>query len=62
MNGAICLKELSDVQIKDYLNSIKKSHLYSLITKNKAFIDLIRAPLFLNMIAIAEKKYQIFRK
>ncbi|ABW32775.1 NACHT domain-containing protein [Acaryochloris marina] len=55
MNGAICLSELSNQQIEDYLVSIKQQHLYSFFSQNPAILNLVHTPLFLSMIISAEQ-------
>ena len=54
MNGAICLTELSNRQIQGYLESVGRSHLWSLVSQNQTLKDLVSAPLFLSMIVIAD--------
>ncbi len=49
MNGAICLTELSSGQIQGYLESVRRSHLWSLVSHNQTLKDLLRAPLFLSL-------------
>ncbi|MGK7928450.1 MAG: NACHT domain-containing NTPase, partial [Spirulina sp.] len=56
MNGAICLTELSDRQIRVYLESVERSHLWNLIDNNETLRDLVRAPLFLSMIVFVDSK------
>ena len=55
MNGAICLTELSEKQIKEYLESIEKHHIWSSVRQNQTIQELVRAPLFLSMIIIADQ-------
>jgi F0F1-type ATP synthase assembly protein I len=55
LHGAICLQELSDKQIKEYLNQFNKIQLWQSIQQNSDFLELARTPLFLSMMIIAYK-------
>ncbi len=56
MNGAVCLKELLNDQIKGYLDSVGRSSLWSVVSNNETLKNLVNAPLFLSMMVIAEQK------
>ncbi len=55
MNGAIYLTELSSRQIQGYLESVKRSYLWPLVSHNQTLKDLVSAPLFLSMIVVADQ-------
>jgi hypothetical protein len=55
MNGAICLSELSDDQITDYFESVERSSLDVVVRQNPTLKELVRAPLFLSLIVIADQ-------
>ena len=57
LNGAIRLTELTEEQIKDYLEKLDKKHLWSQIKQNHELNDLIRAPLFLSMLVVTDQAY-----
>jgi predicted NACHT family NTPase len=59
--GAVCLQPLSDIQIQDYLHSLNRSELWSVIQKNadlKKLLELtsegdpglLRVPLFVKLL------------
>lgn len=52
LNAAVCLRQLSQQQIKRYLELIKKPELLSLISHNSMIMDLVSSPLFLSMFVI----------
>ena len=59
LNGAIYLQPLSRRQISEYLSSIKLSELWDSIQNSSIVLELINAPLFLSMLALAYKQISI---
>jgi GTPase SAR1 family protein len=55
LHGAICLQELSDEQIRDYLNQLNRGDLWQSIQSNHEFLELARTPLLLSMMLVAYK-------
>ncbi|HEY9631214.1 MAG TPA: hypothetical protein V6C84_28315, partial [Coleofasciculaceae cyanobacterium] len=53
LNGAICLKELTDRQIQSYLASANQPALWNAIAEDKALLELVRPPLLLSMTVLA---------
>jgi|GEM_PF-857189 len=59
LNGAIYLKPLNRTQIAEYLSSVKLADLWSSIQNSSVVLDLISAPLFLSMLALAYKQISV---
>ncbi|AKG20747.1 NACHT domain-containing protein [Calothrix sp. 336/3] len=53
LHGAICLQELSDGQIRDYLNQLNRGDLWQSIQSNHEFLELARTPLLLSIMLVA---------
>jgi hypothetical protein len=53
LNGAICLKELTDRQIQSYLASANQPALWNAIAEDEALLELVRPPLLLSMTVLA---------
>ncbi len=54
MNGAIYLKPLSDDQIQQYLERLKRSSIWKeTIINEPSLLELCRKPLFLTMLVVA---------
>lgn len=54
LNGAICLKQLNDLQIESYLHSLRKDKLWRLTKQYLKLLSLARTPFFLNIIILLE--------
>jgi DNA polymerase III delta prime subunit len=53
LHGAVCLQELSDGQIQDYLQRLQRGDLWQSIQNNAEFLELARTPLLLSMMVVA---------
>ncbi|NJL61453.1 MAG: NACHT domain-containing protein [Methylacidiphilales bacterium] len=53
LHGAVCLQELSDGQIRDYLHQLNRGDLWQSIQSNGEFLELARIPLLLSMMLVA---------
>lgn len=53
LHGAICLQELSNGQIRNYLNQLHRGDLWQSIQGNGEFLELARTPLLLSMMLVA---------
>ncbi len=53
LSNAVLIQALSDAQIRGYLNTQTLQHVYTEIAADEQLLDLARAPLLLNMIAVA---------
>ncbi|MBD2347028.1 NACHT domain-containing protein [Anabaena subtropica] len=53
LHGAICLQPLSDRQIQDYVNDLRRLHVWQEIQRNPEFLELARTPLLLSMMVVA---------
>jgi hypothetical protein len=53
LHGAICLQELSDGQIRDYLHQLNRGDLWQSVQNNPEFLELARTPLLLSMMVVA---------
>jgi DNA polymerase III delta prime subunit len=53
LHGAVCLQELSDGQIRDYLTQLQREDLWQSIQNNAEFLELARTPLLLSMMVVA---------
>jgi DNA polymerase III delta prime subunit len=53
LHGAVCLQELCDGQIQDYLHQLNRRDLWQSIKNNLEFLELARTPLFLSMMVVA---------
>ncbi|NJR17251.1 MAG: NACHT domain-containing protein [Calothrix sp. CSU_2_0] len=53
LHGAVCLQELSDGQIRDYLHQLNRGDLWQSIQSNSEFLELARIPLLLSMMLVA---------
>ncbi|MEO0532487.1 MAG: NACHT domain-containing protein [Cyanobacteria bacterium P01_A01_bin.123] len=47
LNGAICLELLTDIQLQDYLNSLRMGDLWQTLQQDTALLGLVRTPLVL---------------
>ena len=60
LNGAIYLQPLSNKQIQQYLKSINRSRIWNnTIIKKRSLLELIRKPLFLTMLVVADPERPI---
>lgn len=63
LNGAIYLRPLSDVQIQNYLNRLRRSSIWNkTIVNEPSILELVRKPLFLTMIIVAYQDRAIRNK
>ncbi|MBD2080758.1 NACHT domain-containing protein [Leptolyngbya sp. FACHB-17] len=53
LNGAICLRELIDRQIQNYLASANRSVLWNTIAGDESLLEFVRPPLLLSMAVLA---------
>ncbi|MBW4542027.1 MAG: NACHT domain-containing protein [Myxacorys chilensis ATA2-1-KO14] len=53
LNGAICLRELTDRQIQNYLASANRSVLWNAIAEDESLLEFVRPPLLLSMTVLA---------
>jgi hypothetical protein len=53
LHGAVCLQELSDGQIRDYLTQLQRGDLWQSVQNKPEFLELARSPLLLSMMVVA---------
>ena len=53
LNGAICLKDLTNEQIQDYSNRVNQPQLWHMVQLDAALLELVRKPLFLSITILA---------
>lgn len=56
LNGAIYLRELSDQQIKQYLQEVDRAALWELLSTDKVLLELVRQPLLLIITLVAYRE------
>jgi hypothetical protein len=59
LNGAICLEDLTNEQIRDYFASINLGEFWESIKGSEKIIDFIRQPLFLAITSIAYQQIDV---
>ncbi|NJM58802.1 MAG: NACHT domain-containing protein [Synechococcales cyanobacterium RU_4_20] len=53
LNGAVCLRPLSDTQVEEYLRDVGKPELGAAVTRDGALQEMLRVPLYLSMAVLA---------
>jgi predicted NACHT family NTPase len=53
LNGAICLQDLTNEQIQNYLGEVNRSELWQMLQDDAALLELIRKPLFLSITVLS---------
>ncbi|MGV0024332.1 NACHT domain-containing protein [Phormidesmis priestleyi] len=53
LNGAICLKDLTNEQIQDYSKRVNQPELWQMLQLDAALLELVRKPLFLSITILA---------
>lgn len=59
LNGAICLEDLTNEQIRDYFASVNLGRFWESIKGSEKIIDFIRQPLFLAITSIAYQQIDV---
>ncbi|ULB45936.1 NACHT domain-containing protein [Limnospira fusiformis KN01] len=59
LNGAICLEDLTNEQIRDYFASVNLGEFWESIKGSEKIIDFIRQPLFLAVTSIAYEQIDV---
>ncbi|XHX81199.1 MAG: NACHT domain-containing protein [Stenomitos frigidus ULC029] len=53
LNGAICLNELNDMQIENYLMQLQQQDLWKTLTKDSILLELMRNPFWLSILILS---------
>ena len=59
LNGAICLEDLTNEQIRDYFTSVNLGEFWESIKGSEKIVDFIRQPLFLAVTSIAYQQIDV---
>lgn len=59
LNGAICLEDLTNEQIRDYFTSVNLGEFWESIKGSEKIVDFIRQPLFLAVTSIAYQQVDV---